>query len=124
MEEMWSIVSLTDSFFFFFQIFIYLAGLSFGTQGIVLLLVVCVCVLSPSVVSDSLQPHVLKEKTEPDSILGQAANIRLNAWSPSQWILNFVPGVYRNGIPMENQRSQIKEPQDLDLDSPLPKRIC
>ena len=45
----------------------------------------------------------LKEETELDSILGQAANIRLHAWSPSQWTLNFVPGVYRNGIPMENQ---------------------
>ena len=46
---------------------------------------------------------ILKEETELDSILGQAANIRLHAWSPSQWTLNFVPGVYRNGIPMENQ---------------------
>ena len=43
------------------------------------------------------------KQTELDSILGQAANIRLHAWSPSQWTLNFVPGVYRNGIPMENQ---------------------
>ena len=46
---------------------------------------------------------ILKEETELDSILGQAANIRLHTWSPSQWTLNFVPGVYRNGIPMENQ---------------------
>ena len=46
---------------------------------------------------------ILKEETELDSILGQAANIRLHAWSPSQWTLNFVPGVCRNGIPMENQ---------------------
>ena len=38
-----------------------------------------------------------------DFTLGQAANIRLHAWSPSQWTLNFVPSVYRNGIPMENQ---------------------
>ena len=45
----------------------------------------------------------LKEETELDSVLGQAANIRLHAWSPSQWTLNFVSGVYRNGIPMENQ---------------------
>ena len=67
---------------------------------------------------------ILKEETEMDSILGQAANIRLHAWSPSQWTLNFVPGVHRNGIAMENQTPQIKEPQDLDLDSPLPKRIC
>ena len=68
---------------------------------------------------------IVKEKqTDLDSILGQAANIRLHAWSPSQWTLNFVPGVYRNGIPMGNQTPQIKEPQDLYLDSPLPKRIC
>ena len=59
-----------------------------------------------------------------DSILGQAANIRLHIWSPSQWTLNFVPSVYRNGIPMENQNPWIKEPQDFYLDSPLPKRIC
>ena len=45
----------------------------------------------------------MKEETELDSVLGQAANIRLHAWSPSQWTLNFVSGVYRNGIPMENQ---------------------
>ena len=32
--------------------------------------------------------------------------------------------VYRSGIPMGNQTPRIKEPQDLDLDSPLPKRIC
>ena len=38
-----------------------------------------------------------------DFILGQAANIRLHAWSASQWTLNLVPGVYRNGITMENQ---------------------
>ena len=44
-----------------------------------------------------------RKQTELDSILGQAANIRLQAWSPSQWTLNFVPSVYRNGIPMENQ---------------------
>ena len=31
--------------------------------------------------------------------------------------------VYRSGIPMGNQTPRIKEPQDLDLDSPLPKRI-
>ena len=46
---------------------------------------------------------LVKEETELDSILGQAVNIRLYAWSPSQWTLNFVPGVYRNGIPKENQ---------------------
>ena len=45
----------------------------------------------------------MKEETELDSVLGQTANIRLHAWSPSQWTLNFVPSVYRNGIPMENQ---------------------
>ena len=67
---------------------------------------------------------IVKEETELDSILGQAANIRLHAWSPSQWTLNFVPGVYRSGIPMENQTPPIKELQDLYLDSPLPKRIC
>ena len=44
-----------------------------------------------------------RKQTELDSILGQAANNRLQAWSPSQWTLNFVPGVYRNGRPMENQ---------------------
>ena len=44
-----------------------------------------------------------RKQTELDSILGQAANIRLHAWSPSQWTLNFVPGVYRNVIPMGNQ---------------------
>ena len=65
-----------------------------------------------------------RKQTELDSISGQAADIRLHVWSPSQRTLNSEPGVYRNGIPMENQRSQIKEPQDLDLDSPLPKRIC
>ena len=64
-----------------------------------------------------------------DFTLGQAANIRLHAWSPSQWTLNFVPSVYRSGIPMGNQtslppRHQIKEAQDLYLDSQLPKRIC
>ena len=44
----------------------------------------------------------LKEETELDSILGQA-NIRLHVWSPSQWTLNFVPHVYKNRIPVENQ---------------------
>ena len=39
----------------------------------------------------------MKEETELDSILDQAANIRLHTWSPSQWTLNFVPDVYRNG---------------------------
>ena len=48
-------------------------------------------------------PLVMKEETELDPILGQAANIRLHAWSPSQWTLNVVPGVCRNGMPMENQ---------------------
>ena len=67
---------------------------------------------------------ILKEETELDSILGQAVNIRLRAWSPSQWTLNFVPSVYRSGTPMENQTPWIKEAQDLYLDSPLPKRIC
>ena len=66
----------------------------------------------------------LKEETELDSISGQAANIRLHTWSPSQWTWNFVPGVYRSGIPMVNQTPRIKEPWDLYLDSPLPKRIC
>ena len=65
-----------------------------------------------------------RKQTELDSILGQAANIRLHAWSPSQWTLNFVPCVYRSGIPMGNQTPRIKEPQDLYLDSSLPKRIC
>ena len=65
-----------------------------------------------------------RKQTELDSILGQAVNIRLHAWSPSQWTLNFVLGVYRSGIPMENQTPRIKEPQDLYLDSPLPKIIC
>ena len=67
---------------------------------------------------------MLREETELDSILGQAVNIRLHVWSPSQWTLNFVPGVYINSIPMENQTPRIKEPQDLHLDSLLPKRIC
>ena len=58
---------------------------------------------------------ILKEETEMDSILGQAANIRLHAWSPSQWTLNFVPGVYRNGIPMENQTLPDKRASVLGL---------
>ena len=66
---------------------------------------------------------LVKEETEMDSIVGQAANFRLHAGSPSQWTSTFVPGVYRNGIPMENQTSRIKETQDLYLDSPMPKRI-
>ena len=65
-----------------------------------------------------------EEQTELDSVLGQAANIRLHAWSPSQWTLNFVPSVYRSSRPMENQTPQVKEPRDLYLDSPLPKRMC
>ena len=65
-----------------------------------------------------------RKQTELDSILGQAVNIRLHSWSPSQWTLNFVLRVYRSGIPMENQTPRIKEPQDLYLDSPLPKIIC
>ena len=65
-----------------------------------------------------------RKQTELDSILGQAVNIRLHAWSPSQWTLNFVPGVCRSGIPKENQTPQMKEPQDLYLDSQLLKRIC
>ena len=65
-----------------------------------------------------------RKQTELDSILGQPVNIRLHTSSPSQWTLNFMPGVYRSGIPMENQTPRIKEPQDLYLDSPLPKRIC
>ena len=69
-------------------------------------------------------PLVMKEETELDPILGQAANIRLHAWSPSQWTLSFVPSVYRDGIPMGNQTPWIKEPQDLYLGSLLPKRIC
>ena len=44
-----------------------------------------------------------REQTELDSVLGQAVNIRLHTWPPSQWTLNFVPSVYRNGMPMENQ---------------------
>ena len=59
-----------------------------------------------------------RKQTELDSILVQAANFGLNAWSPSQWTLNFAPGVYRNGIPKENQTLRNKETQDLDLDSP------
>ena len=56
-----------------------------------------------------------RKQTELDSILGQAANIRLHAWSPSQWTLNFVPGVYRNGIPMENQTLPDKRASALGL---------
>ena len=68
-------------------------------------------------------PVAVKEETDrAGPILGQAVNLRLHAWPPSQWTLNFVAGVYRNGIPMGNQTPRIKEPQDLD--SPLPKRIC
>ena len=44
-----------------------------------------------------------RKQTELDSIWGQAVNIRLHTWSPSQWTQNFVLSVYRNGIPMENQ---------------------
>jgi len=58
---------------------------------------------------------ILKEETEMDSILGQAANIRLHAWSPSQWSLNFVPSVYRSGIPMENQTPPDKRASGLVL---------
>ena len=58
---------------------------------------------------------ILKEETELDSILGQAANIRLHAWSPSQWTLNVVPGVYRNGIPMGNQAPADKRAPELVL---------
>ena len=65
-----------------------------------------------------------RKQIELDYILGQAANFRLHAWSPSQRTLNFVPGVYRSGIPMGNQTPWMKEPQDLYLDSPLPKTIC
>ena len=64
------------------------------------------------------------KQTELGSVFGQAANVRPHTRSPSQWTLNFVPGVYRSGIPMENQTPRMKEPQDLDLHSPLPKRIC
>ena len=47
---------------------------------------------------------LVKEETDRAGLLlGQAANIRLHAWPPSQWTLNFVPGVYRNGLSMENQ---------------------
>ena len=68
--------------------------------------------------------HWRRKQTELYPVLGQAANIRLHAWSPSQWTLNFVPSAYRNGIPMGNQTPRIKELQNLYLDSPLPKRIC
>ena len=44
-----------------------------------------------------------RKQTELDSLLAQAVNFRLHTWSPSQWTLNFVPSVYRNGKPMENQ---------------------
>ena len=44
-----------------------------------------------------------RKQTELNSILGQAVNIRLHAWSHSQGTLNFVPSVYSSGIPMENQ---------------------
>ena len=43
-----------------------------------------------------------EEQTELDSVLGQAANSRLHARSPSQWTLNFAPGVLKwqaNGKP-------------------------
>ena len=68
----------------------------------------------------------MKEETDRAGLhlLGQAVNIRLHAWLPSQWTLNFVPSVYRSGIPMGNQTPRIKEPQDLYLDILLPKRIC
>ena len=46
----------------------------------------------------------MKEETgELGSVLGQAMNIRLHAWLPSQWALNSVPSVYGSGIPMGNQ---------------------
>ena len=47
----------------------------------------------------------MKEETDRAGLhlLGQAVNIRLHTWLPSQWTLNFVPSVYRSGIPMENQ---------------------
>ena len=48
-------------------------------------------------------PRNVKEETELGSSSGQAAHIRLHTWSPSQWTLNFVSSVYRNGIPMGNQ---------------------
>ena len=66
----------------------------------------------------------MKEETgELGSVFTQAASIRLHAWSPSQWALSSVPGVYGSGIPMGNQAPRVKEPQDLDLDPPLPKRV-
>ena len=59
---------------------------------------------------------IVKEKqTDLDSILGQAANIRLHAWSPSQWTLNFVPSVYRSGISMGNQIPGDKRASGLGL---------
>ena len=46
----------------------------------------------------------MKEETDRAGLhLRPSVNIRLHDWSPSQWTLNFVPGVYRNGIPKENQ---------------------
>ena len=63
----------------------------------------------------SLSSSWRRKQTELDSILRHTANIRLHTWSPSQWTLNFVPGVYRNGIPMENQIPSDKRASGLVL---------
>ena len=60
-------------------------------------------------------PRWRRKQTQLDSILGQAANIRLHAWSPSQWTLNFVPSVYRSGISMGNQIPGDKRASGLGL---------
>ena len=44
-----------------------------------------------------------RKQTELGSVFAQAENRRLHAWSPSQWTLNSMRGVCRNGIPMEKQ---------------------
>ena len=40
------------------------------------------------------------------------------------WTLSYMPSIYGNDIPMEIQTPWMKEPQDLYLGSPSPKRIC
>ena len=56
----------------------------------------------------------MKEETDRAGLhLKPAAHIRLHAWSPSQWTLNFAPGVYRDSIPMENQAPLDKRASEL-----------
>ena len=48
---------------------------------------------------------------------------RTPSWA-GLWTLSYMLSIYGNDIPMENQTPWIKEPQDLYLDSSMPKIIC